>query len=340
MKPVLVAFGATEEILPYAMSYMMYITVGFFFLSLTMSASGLLRAEGGAKYVMIGMIIGTVMNIILDPVFIFVFDMGIKGAAIATIISQFFSAVYFSGFYIRKNTILTLQAHHFKMKLNILTDAVCLGMPNFIQMAGMSLLILIINRTLGIYGGYLAISTYGMINRIFNLIILPIIGIVQGFQPIAGFNYGAGDFQRVKDVLKMAIIMVIIIGSSGFCLMMFGAELLMRMFTTDKELIVSSARALRIFVLCVPVLGVQIIGAAYFQSIGKKASSVFLSLLRQFILLIPLVLLLPCYFGVDGVWISFPIADFSATVITFIVLYCKLKHLKKATSNNLELAYN
>ncbi len=326
MKPILVLFGASEIILPYAMEYTSIVAAGFFFFSMSMCASTLVRAEGNAKTSMIGMIIGGVTNMILDPVFIFGFGMGVKGAAIATVISQIVSCAYLLMFYLKGRTSLLLKPANFLINWPCLRESSILGIPAFVQSAGLSILALIINNTLGRYGGDDAITIYGMIFRLNSIIILPVIGVAQGFQPIAGYNYGARSFDRVRVSLRVAIFTAFCVAFCGFLIMMTIPSICLKLFISDNRLITEGSRVLRIMALFIPLAGVQITGSTFFQAIGKPTESFILGLSRQFFILIPLVVLLSRLFGVDGVWMSYPMADFLSTTLTLILLIREIHH--------------
>lgn len=328
MKDILTFFGASEAIMPYAQEYLRTIGPGFFFFASGMAASNLVRSEGNARASMTGMILGAVCNLILDPVFIFGFGMGVRGAALATVFSQLLSCVYLFSLYLTKKTHIPISIHHFKIQKKILSEAALLGAPAFIQTAGMSILALIINKSLGHYGGDMAISIYGTTHRLLSLIIFPILGIVQGFQPIVGYNYGAKQFDRVKKALYVSILTVFSLASFFYILVMAFPQISMSLFSSEKEFITASARVLRIMAFFIPFAAIQITGATYFQAIGKKTESLFLGLSRQFLILIPLVLLLPLFVGLDGIWLSFPIADLLSTSITVTLLMREIKALK------------
>ena len=331
-RPILTFFGASETIMPYALSYTRIVASGFFFFSLSMCASNLVRSEGNAKASMVGMMMGAGLNTILDPIFIFGFKMGVEGAAIATVISQVVSCAYLFSLYLRKKSHVPLKARDFRVKPAILGEATLLGAPAFIQSAGMSILALIINNSLGHYGGDLAITTYGMNQKILTIVIMPILGIVQGFQPIAGYNYGAKHYGRVKQSLKTATFTALAISLVGYAFMMLAPRLAIGMFTSDETLLASSARVLRIMVLFIPFAAVQITGSTYFQAVGKGTQSLLLGLSRQFILLIPIVVLLPMFIGVDGVWMAFPIADSISTALTATLLSREIRRLDRHAS--------
>ncbi|MBN2737746.1 MAG: MATE family efflux transporter [Spirochaetales bacterium] len=328
MKDILVFFGASESIMPYAQEYLGTIGPGFFFFAAGMAASNLVRAEGNARASMTGMIIGAVCNLILDPVFIFGLGMGVRGAALATVFSQLLTCVYLFSLYLTKKTHIPLTLGNFRIKKAILGEAAVLGAPAFIQAAGMSVLALVINKSLGHYGGDVAISIYGTTHRLLSLIIFPILGIVQGFQPIVGYNYGAKHYDRVKKALYVAVLTVFSLATFFYILVMAFPQISMSLFSSDQNFIAASARVLRVMAFFIPLAAVQITGATYFQAIGKKTESLMLGLSRQFLILIPLVLLMPFLMGVDGIWFSFPVADLVSTCITIFLLLGELKKLR------------
>lgn len=327
MRPILGFFGASAETMPFAMEYTGIVGAGFFFFSLSMCASNLIRSEGNTKASMVGMLIGALLNTVLDPLFIFGFGMGVRGAAIATVISQIASCVYLFGMYARQKTVVPVQRSYLRIDAGILGKSIVLGIPSFIQSAGMSILMLLVNTTLGRYGGDEAITTYGMVHKLLMIVIMPILGIAQGFQPIAGYNYGAKRFDRVKTSLWTAALTAFSIALFGYAFMMLLPRLSMGFFTSDAALISSSARVLRIVVLFIPFAAIQITGSVYFQSVGKATEALVLSLSRQFLLLIPFVLILPRFFGLNGVWMAFPVADLLSTVITVTLLLREVRRL-------------
>lgn len=327
MRPILSFFGASEEIMPYAMEYLGIVGGGFFFFGLSMCASNLVRSEGNSKASMKGMLLGAGLNIILDPIFIFGFGMGVRGAAIATVISQIASVVYLASLYTRKKTVVPFVVSEFRIRPKILGQSFLLGTPAFIQSAGMSILMLLVNTSLGRYGGDSAITTFGMIHRLNMIVIMPVIGIVQGFQPIAGYNYGAKRYDRVKATLRTTIFTATGLASIGYAFMMILPRVGMGFFTSDAALVASSARVLRILVMFVPLAAVQITGAVYFQAIGKATESVVLGLSRQFFILIPLILILPRFFGLDGIWFSYPLADLLSSAVTGTLLVREVRRL-------------
>ena len=334
MEPVLGFFGASEGIMPYARRYLEVVAAGFFFFALSMCASSLLRAEGHARASMTGMLLGAGLNVALDPLFIFGFRMGIAGAAWATVLSQAASFLYLLSVYLRGRSHVPLLAANLRVRPAILAEAAVLGAPAFIQTAGMSILALMINRTLGAYGGDGAIGIYGMVHKFVSIIIMPVLGIAQGFQPIAGYNYGAGNWPRVRESLRVATLTAVGVSLAGYAVMMLVPRAAMGLFSSDAGLVAAAARVLRIMTVFIPLAAVQICGSTYFQAIGKRFQSLALGLSRQFLILIPLILTLPRFLGVDGVWVSYPIADLLATAITGALVLRELRKLGHRAEGN------
>jgi putative MATE family efflux protein len=328
MRPILMAFGASEATIPYAMDYLSIVAAGFFFFSMSMAANGLVRAEGNARASMVGMVLGAALNCVLDPLFIFVFHWGVKGAAIATVISQIASCAYLFSIYAFRRSHVSLRFAHLRIRRDLLKESAILGVPAFMQEAGMSVLALVINNTLVAYGGDQAITIYGMVNRFQSLIFLPMLGMIQGFQPIAGYNFGARRFDRVRKSLRVAIATAVSMAALGYVFTVLLPALSMSLFTRDAALIAASARVLRIISSLLPLIAVQIIGSTYFQAVGKPRPSLILGLSRQFIILIPLLLVLPRFLGLDGVWAAFPLSDFLATAMTVTFLILDVRRLE------------
>lgn len=327
MRPTLAAFGASEAVMPYATAYLQVVASGFFFFAMSMAANGLVRAEGNAKASMIGMVIGAALNCVLDPLFIFAFHWGVRGAAIATVISQLVSCIYLFSLYAFKQSHVRLRMAHLRLRWDILRESALLGIPAFMQEAGMSVLAFVVNNSLLAYGGDRAITIYGMVNRFTSLIFLPMLGMIQGFQPIAGYNFGARRFDRVKKSLRVAIATAVSLAAFGYVFTVLLPDLSMSLFTRDASLIAASGRVLRILSSLLPLVAIQIIGSTYFQAVGKPTPSLVLGLSRQFIILIPLLLILPRFLGLDGVWAAFPLSDFLAASMTTVFLVRDVRHL-------------
>jgi len=334
MNPILRLFGATENILPYARDYLFIVAFGFVFFPFLVSTNNLIRAEGDAKNSMIILLLATVSNIILDPIFIFVFKLGIKGAAYATIIAQFIGFTYAILYYLRKKSSIPIKIHHFRLKFSVIKEMISLGFASFIRQVSASFLIVLVNNSLRVYGGDVAIAAYSVVNRIVMFVTMPLFGIVAGVQPMIGYNYGAMRMSRVKKSLKVSVLSTVVIGLFFSILFLVFPTPIISLFSNDPELISSGAFPLRMIILLFSMIGFQFIGAGFFQSIGKARPSIILSLTRQVLYLLPLILLLPLLWGVNGIWIAFPIADLLAIITTGIFLYREIKKI-----NKLELAY-
>ncbi len=324
---ILRLFGASDTLIGYAREYLSVILIGIPFISFTMTSNNIVRSEGKAVIAMVSMLIGTVLNIILDPVFIFALHMGIKGAAIATVISQIISFSFLFFFFITGRSSLKIKPSHLIPDFHLLKEVIVIGLPAFIRQAGGSVLAVIMNNVLIFYGEDLAVSAYGIINRLLMFTLMPLFGIVQGFQPIAGYNYGAKKFDRVQKSIKTSILATTVLSAFSFLVMMFIPDILIKMFTTDKDLITISVNAIRIVIIAIPLIGIQIVGATFFQSVGKAIPSLILGMSRQIIFLIPLVLIIPHFLGLKGIWIAFPVADIGSTIITLLWLLKELKTL-------------
>ena len=329
LNPILRVFGSTENILPFARDYLFIVTFGFIYFPFLVSTNNLVRAEGDAKNAMITMLLATGINIILDPIFIFGLNMGIKGAAYATIIAQFSGFMYIVLYYVLGRSSLKIRMAHFRMKWHIFKEMVSLGFASFIRQVSMSFLIIVVNNSLRTYGGDIAIAVFSVVNRVVMFATMPLFGVVAGVQPMIGFNYGANNMGRVKESLRTSILSTMIIGAVFFIIFMAIPGRIINLFSTDMELINNGIFPIRMIALLFPLVGFQVIGAGFFQSIGKARPSIILSLSRQVLFLIPLILLLPLLLGINGIWIAFPIADFLAILITGILVYREIGRINK-----------
>ncbi|QNO15075.1 MATE family efflux transporter [Alkalicella caledoniensis] len=338
--PLLRVFGASAVLFPYAKEYLQVILVGSIYFPFVVTCNNLIRAEGNAKVAMFSMMIGAILNIILDYIFIFPLDLGIRGAALATIMSQFVSMVYVLSYIYGGQSKLRVKLHHLKPDFKIIYEILTVGFPSFARQVAGSIIAIIINNSLGFYGGDLAISVYGVVNRIIMFLFMPLFGIVQGMQPIVGYNYGAKKFQRVKEVLKLAVIATTVLATVSTLFGELFPHIIIGLFEDDPLLINNGVTALRIVISMVPIIGLQIIGAAFFQSLGKAMPSLLLTLSRQVLFFIPLVLILPRIngMGVIGVWLSFPIADVLSTVTTVALLKKEMNIINKQEEAELKLA--
>jgi len=294
-----------------------------------MALNSIVRAEGNARIAMWTMLIGALMNIGLDPLFIFGFHMGIKGAAIATVISQFATFIWLLIYYLSGKSVMRVYIKNFKIDLSIAKETFAIGLSSFVRQVSASLMVAILNHVLAFYGGDIAITIYGLVNRLASFVLMPTFGIAQGFQPIAGFSYGAKRYDRTKRSIYLASITAILVATFGFLIMELFPYQLVRMFTTDQSLINMTAIPLRIVVLVFPLIGFMVIVSTMFQAIGKALQAFVLSMARQIIFLIPLVLILPKFFKLPGVWYSFPIADFLTMFLSALYLIPEIKKLDK-----------
>ncbi len=331
LKTLLELFGASGEVLPYASDYMGIILFGVVFQMIGMGMNNFIRAEGNPKMAMWTMLIGAVLNTVLDPIFIFVFGLGVKGAAIATVISMAVAAVWVLHYFLFSGkNIVKLHLENLGLEFKTVTAIFAIGMAPFAMQLSSSLVVSIFNRSLANYGGDVAIAAMGIINSIAMLILMPIFGINQGSQPIIGYNYGARSYDRVKKALKLSMIAATMISSAGFFFTQFFSSQMIAMFNkNDPTLISVGSHGIRIYLMMLPIIGFQIAGSNYFQAVGKPKTAMFLSLSRQLIILVPMILILPNFFGLDGVWTSGPISDAAASVMTGLFLFYELRKLTK-----------
>ncbi|QEK13293.1 MATE family efflux transporter [Crassaminicella thermophila] len=320
LEPLLKLFGATNTILPYAKEYMFVIFIGSIYFPLVITSNNLVRAEGNAKAAMVSMLIGTGLNILLDPIFIFGFRMGIKGAALATILSQFASLIYVLRYFFGEKSIFHVKLYHLKIKKELQKEIFTVGFASFARQIAGSVVAIILNNSLKIYGGDLAISILGIVNRVLMFLFMPLFGVIQGMQPIVGFNYGAKKIDRVKETVKLSIIVTTVFASFSVLIGELFPTVIMGVFSKDINLVKEGAIVLRVVIMMVPIIGVQIVGSALFQALGKAIPSLILTLLRQVLLFIPLLLILPRFFGLMGIWITYPISDFISTIVTSMIV--------------------
>lgn len=326
---ILLAFGASKETLSYAIEYINIIVIGIVLQNIGFGLNNIIRAEGNPKIAMYTMLIGGVLNIILDYIFMAFFNMGIKGAALATIISQGVSSLWVLRYFFSGNSTLKLKKENLKLDIGLIKNIIAIGMSPFAMQLAASLVTAIQNRTLNAHGGYIAVGVIGAINSITMLIFMPVFGINQGAQPIIGYNYGAKEYKRVKEALKLAILAATVIFIIGYIVIQLFPKYMILPFGNDPELLKLGTYAIRINCMVMPIVAFQVIAANFFQAIGKALISMILSLSRQVIILIPLLIILPKFLGLNGVWISTPISDFLASVLTAIFLVKQIMILNK-----------
>lgn len=338
LEPLLISFGASDAVLPYAKDYLRVILWGTTAQAIGFGMNNFIRAEGNPGIAMWTMLIGAILNTALDPLFIFVFGWGISGAAIATVMSQAASALWVLYHFLGGRSSLKLHMKNLKLKSPIVVKIATLGMAPFLMQLAASLLNWIMNKSLITYGGDIAVSGMGVVMSITMLILMPIFGINQGVQPIIGYNYGALKFDRVKQALKLAIISATGVVCLGFVIVrLFPVQLISMFNREDAELLAFGERALNIFLTFLPIIGFQIVSANYFQAVGKPRHATFLSLSRQILILIPAMLILPRFFGLDGVLMAGPTADLTSSIVTGIFLFVELRHLDARHQETQEL---
>ena len=333
LMPLLRMFGASEAVMPYASSYMRVIFLGAIFQVTSMGMNNFLRAAGQPKRAMITMFVGAGINIILDALFIFGFKMGMVGAALATIVAQCISMIWILSYFLNKKKsrhVITLRS--MRLKRAIVASIVALGLPGFLMQLANSVLNVTLNKNLLLYGGDLAVSAMGIVNSVQTMLLMPIIGLNQGVQPIVGFNYGAKKFGRVKTTEALAITVATIIVTFGFASVQLFSRELVSIFTSDAELVEFGSYALRSWFLILPVIGFQVIAANFFQATGRSRSALFLILLRQVILLIPAIVIFPKIWGMPGLVHAAPFADAISSAVTGIWFYLGIKQLGKTPS--------
>ena len=334
LEPMLIKFGASSETLPYAKEYITIILIGVIFQNIGFGLNNTIRSEGNPRIAMYTMLIGGVLNTVLDPLFIFVFNMGTKGAAIATVISQAVNTLWVLYYFLGGKSVLKIHYKNLKLNFKVVMSIFAIGMSPFSMQIAASIVTIISNRSLVKYGGDLALGSMGIIMSIIMMVLMPIFGINQGCQPIIGYNYGAKKYHRVKHTLKLAILAATIITTTGFIIIQLFPVQFISIFNKDPELIAIGVHGIRVYLFMTPVIGFQIVSSNYFQAIGKAKISIFLGLSRQVIILIPLLFVLPRFFGLNGVWMSGPTSDALASILTAIFLLVEIKHLNKLHSED------
>ena len=316
-EPVLKLFGGKGNILAPAKSYFGIVLFGIPFLAWAMMSNNVIRAEGKPKMAMLVLLIPAITNMILDAILIAGFGMGIEGAAWATTASYFFSAAYSLGYFLFGKTEMKLMLKNLWLKAKIVSEIFAIGVVTLARQGTISLLYIVLNNSLISYGGEVAIAVYGIVNPVMMFTNSPVLGVTQGFLPIAGFNYGAKKMERVKQVINAALKYGTAIAFSIFVCVLTFREPIVGLFTSETEAFTMARHAIVIVFLATPLITTQLIGSAYFQAIGKALPALLLTLTKQGFFLIPLILLLPPFFGLDGVWMSFPIADVCAASVTY-----------------------
>ena len=339
LDPILRFFGASDYTIHYARDFMVIVLIGNVFTHLFLGLNAMLRSSGKPKKAMKATIMTVIINIALAPLFIFVLHLGIRGAALATVLSQLIVLLWQFKLFSNPNELIHLRRDTYRLERRIVTGSLSIGLSPFLINLCACIVVIIINKQLVSYGGDVAVGAYGIANRMMFFFVMVVIGINQGMQPIAGFNFGAKHYTRLNQVLKYAITIATGIWIVGFIVCVLLATPVASAFTNDEELLKEAAHALRVMNLVVPIIGFQMITIGFFQSIGKAGISIFLSLTRQLLFLVPLLLILPNFFGLEGIWYSVPIADGTAAITAAIVLIYHMRKFKmrgKLENSNLQ----
>ena len=329
LDPILYFFGASEQTIPYARDFMQVIMAGTMITHMYFGMNAALRAAGKPRQAMYATIFTVVMNIILVLVFIMWLGWGIRGAALATIISQATAMIYQLKLFTNKKEILHFKRGIYRLKSTLVKNIVGIGISPFLMNACACIIVIFMNNQFVKYGGDLTVGSYGIANAIGTMFVMFIMGVNQGMQPIAGYNYGSQQIDRLMEVLKLSIITATCIMTVGWLIAMFLPYYCARMFTTDATLIAMSIHAIRINMLLFPIIGFQMVVTNFFQCIGKVQISIFLSLSRQLLFLLPLLAILPLFWGVDGVWYSLPASDLTAAIVAAIIMQIYMKKIKR-----------
>ena len=328
-EPILFAFGASEETIPYALDYINIYLVGTIAVQLALGLNTYISCQGNAKTAMLSVLIGAVLNIVLDPIFIFVMDMGVKGAALATIVSQAASAVWVVRFLVSKKSVIRIKKENLKPEWKTVGMICALGVSPFVMQSTEALVTITLNSGLQQYGGDLYVGSLTILQSIMQLIVVPVNGMTQGVQPVISYNFGAGNMDRVKKTFKIVLIADLTVTVVSCLLTQFIPGVFASVFTTEAALIELVEEVMPIFFAGIWIFGVQMACQSTFMGMGQAKVSLFLALLRKVILLIPLALILPKFFGVQGIYYAEPVADIVAAVTTGIVFIVMIKKLLK-----------
>lgn len=336
LDPILYFFGGSDQTVGYARDYMQIILLGNAVTHLYLGLNAVLRSSGHPQKAMYATVATVVINTILDPVFIYGFNWGIRGAAIATIVAQMISLTWQLKLFSNKEELLHFHRGIFRLKRKIVFDSLAIGMSPFLMNMAACFIVILINQGLKKYGGDLAIGAFGIVNRLVFVVVMIVMGLNQGMQPIAGYNFGARQYDRVNKVLKLTIIYATAVTTFGFLVGMLVPDWVVGIFTSDTELIALSSKGLRITVMFFPIIGFQMVTSNFFQSIGMAGKAIFLSLTRQMLILLPCLLILPHFFGVAGVWYSMPVSDVLASLIALVMLVMQFRKFKVAADKGID----
>ena len=326
LDPILRFFGASDQTIPYARDYMVIILLGNVITHMYFGLNAVLRAAGKPKHAMSATIFTVVLNTLLDPLFIYTFGLGIKGAAYATVLAQSMALIWQLYIFSRPKELLHFKRGTFRLQSSIIRNIIAIGLSPFSMNVCACIVVILINNSMVHYGSDLAVGAYGIANKVAFIFVMINMGVNQGMQPIAGYNYGAMRYDRLMKVVKYSIIAATAIMTIGFIIAMTIPGTCARLFTTDPTLIDLSAKGIRYIMVAFPVVGYQMVVSNFFQSIGKAKISIVLSLSRQLLILLPLLLVLPTMFGINGVWVSMPVSD---TLSAFMAAWIMIVYMRK-----------
>lgn len=334
LDPILRSFGASDQTIPYARDYMVIILLGNVITHMYFGLNAVLRAAGKPKHAMSATIFTVVLNTLLDPLFIYTFGLGIKGAAYATVLAQSLALIWQLYTFSRPKELLHFKRGTFRLQSSIIRNIIAIGLSPFSMNVCACIVVILINNSMVHYGSDLAVGAYGIANKVAFIFVMINMGVNQGMQPIAGYNYGAMRYDRLMKVVKYSIIAATAIMTTGFIIAMTIPGTCARLFTTDPTLIDLSAKGIRYIMVAFPVVGYQMVVSNFFQSIGKAKISIVLSLSRQLLILLPLLLVLPTMFGINGVWVSMPVSD---TLSAFMAAWIMIVYMRKFKKQHNEI---
>lgn len=327
--PLLKIFGASDNIIGYGEDFIRVIIMGCIFNMVSFGLNHSIRSDGSPKIAMASMLMSAIINIALDPIFIFWLDLGVKGGALGTVVAQAISSAWILYYFTKGSSVLKIRKKNLKLDKKAVLSIFAIGISPFSMQLAQSAVQAVSNNSLQAYGGDVAVSAMTVIGSLAMVFLMPIFGLNQGLQPIIGYNFGAKKYDRVKQAVKYGVIAATIIVTIGFIVIEGASEILVIIFNSDPSLVEVTSHGMRIFLMMLPFVGGQIIVTNYFQSIGKVKISMFLSLLRQVIILIPCILIIPIFKGLDGIWIAGATSDFLSVIITLIVFFKTSKDLVK-----------
>ncbi|HWQ77789.1 MAG TPA: MATE family efflux transporter [Anaerovoracaceae bacterium] len=334
LDPILIFLGATPDVFDYAKQFSTVIVIGAVFQFLSFGMNNTIRADGNPVISMATMLFSAGLNTLLNPLFIFGFHWGVVGSAMATVTTMTLVSGYVFYYFTKGPSNLKLRRKNFRIRPDMVAKIASIGLSPFLLQMAASVVTFAFNSSLLVYGGEMAVAAMGVINRSVMMLLMPIFGINQGAQPIIGYNYGAGKYDRVKKTLKLAVIAATMICVFGFLVAQVFSRQIIGLFNKDSELIEIGAHGIRIFLAVLPIVGMQIVITNYFQSVGKASRSILLSLTRQVLFLIPLILILPSFLNLNGIWLATPIADFSSTLVAAILIMKELRYLQEKHDQN------